>query len=199
MKINDHDFLDEIDEYWTLFLDRDGVINRRIPDRYVTSIDEFMPLPGVIQCIANLTQLFRRTVVVTNQQGVGKGEMTERDLTIIHDYLREQISGHGGYLDAIYYCPDLASVNSKRRKPAPGMAYEAQQDFPEIDFDKSVMIGDSLSDMEFGLRLGMRTVLVIGKHEEERALEDIDVDLRVRSLSSFCAMLSRDDSSDEDE
>ena len=147
-----------IDKSWTLFLDRDGVINRRLLDDYVKRWDEFEFLPGVKEAIAKLSRIFGRVVIVSNQQGIGKGLMTEKDLDHIHSMMVHEIEEAGGRIDAIYHCPELKEKNPECRKPKPGMALQAQKDFPEIDFEKSVMIGDSESDIEFGKRLGMLTV-----------------------------------------
>jgi histidinol-phosphate phosphatase family protein len=147
-----------VDSSWTLFLDRDGVINKRIVGNYVKSIDEFEFEDGALETIAKFSKLFGRIIVVTNQQGIGKGIMTESNLFEIHRYMSEEIERHGGRIDAVYYAPALASEQSELRKPNTGMAYLAQKDFPEIDFQKSVMIGDSDSDILFGQALGMITV-----------------------------------------
>ena len=147
-----------IDESWTLFLDRDGVINERIVGDYVKNIEEFQFIPGALEAIARFSKLFGRLVVVTNQQGIGKGLMTERNLMDVHRYMCSEIEKHGGKIDAVYFAPQLAKENSQLRKPNIGMALLAQQDFPEINFQKAVMIGDSDSDILFGQSLGMITV-----------------------------------------
>jgi len=153
-----------VDKSWTLFLDRDGVLNRRIIGGYVLHVDQFEWLPGVLPGLAKLTPLFGRTIIVTNQQGVGKGLMSTEDLRIIHSKMRQQAAFAGANIDAIYACTALASANAPCRKPSPGMADTAKQEFPRIDFAKSVIVGDSVSDMQFGQARGMRTVFV-GKPE----------------------------------
>ena len=180
----------EIDERWTLFLDRDGVINRRLPGAYVRTIDEFEWLPGAAEAIARLNRLFGLTIVVTNQQGIGKGLMGEADLQRVHEHLLGELAAAGGRIDAIYHCPDLASRTPNCRKPAPAMALQAQRDFPPIDFRRAVMVGDSISDMEFGQQLGMRCVLVEGKGDKVSTLEK-KPDLICRSLEEW-ARLTRD-------
>jgi len=149
-----------IDSSWSLFLDRDGVINKRIVDGYVTTWKDFKFLPGVKQALKSLGQMLGRIVIVTNQQGIGKGFMTEENLLEIHQQLIGEIVDFGGRIDNIYHCPFRAEENSYLRKPAPGMAYLAQEDFPEISFEKSIMVGDSTSDMQFGKNMGMSTVLI---------------------------------------
>jgi D-glycero-D-manno-heptose 1,7-bisphosphate phosphatase len=149
-----------IDHTWTLFLDRDGVINERLLGAYVRSLDEFKFLPEVPNAIAQLSAIFGRVIVVTNQQGIGKGLMTERNLCDVHDYMCAVVEGKGGKIDYCYFAPELDGAESKMRKPRPGMALKAQADFPEIHFERCVMVGDSDSDIVFGKQLGMKTVRV---------------------------------------
>ena len=146
--------------HFTLFLDRDGVINRRIPGSYVKDCSAFEFLEGSLEAVIGFRDLFTRIVVVTNQQGIGKGIMTTEDLNEVHDHMLKAINSAGGHIDKVYHCPKLASLNPRCRKPNPGMGEKAQADFPEIQFKESVMVGDSLSDMEFGIRLGMTTVFI---------------------------------------
>lgn len=149
-----------INEDWTLFLDRDGVINIRIIDGYVIQTDEFEFMPHVLDAFKIFKEKFKRIIIVTNQQGVGKGIMTCEDVDSVHDYMIKEIENHGGKIDKVYFCPQLKSVADNYRKPSPKMAYFAKDDFPEIDFSKSIMIGDMNSDIEFGKNAGMRTVFI---------------------------------------
>lgn len=149
-----------IDKSWTLFLDRDGVINKKIDNDYVRNVNQFEWLPGAIEAIVSLSKKFGRIIIVTNQQGIGKKWMTENDLESIHQYLKTEIEKAGGHIDAIYFAPQLKGENSPMRKPETGMALQAKKDFPEIDFKKSIMVGDSLHDMDFGKRMGMKTVFI---------------------------------------
>ena len=149
-----------IDENWTLFLDRDGVINRRIIDGYVTCWEEFDFLPGVLEAMKVFSQRFKYIVLVTNQQGVGKGLMTEEDLDAVHDAMMQEIEANEGRIDVILCCTQLASDPDNFRKPKPDMAYTAQEIFPDIDLAKSLMIGDGLSDIDFGRNAGMHTVFI---------------------------------------
>lgn len=150
----------KIDKTWTLFLDRDGVINVRLIDDYVKKLEEFEFLPGVLDAFKIFAEKFGRIIIVTNQQGVGKGLMTLKDVDVVHDFMVKEIEKQQGRIDKIYVCPQLKSDPDNFRKPSPRMAYMAQHDFPEIDFDKSVMIGDSNSDIEFGKNAGMYTILI---------------------------------------
>lgn len=149
-----------IDSDWTLFLDRDGVINKKLEGRYVTSPEELSIFPEALEAIANFSLLFGRIIIVTNQQGIGKELMTHDDLATIHNHLMEQIQYFGGRIDEIYYCPDLEYEDSLNRKPNPGMGFQAKKDFPEINFKKSIMVGDSVSDIQFGKTLQMTTVRI---------------------------------------
>ena len=157
-----------IDKGWALFLDRDGVLNRRIVDGYVTRWEEFIWLPGVLDALKVLSEVFGTVVVVSNQQGIGKGIMTSEAVTMIHSTLMNDVKKHGGRIDAIYYSPHLAKENSFLRKPNVGMGLQARKGFPSIHFRKSVMAGDSLSDMLFGRRLGMKTVFLSDNRSDLR-------------------------------
>ena len=154
------DWNSKIDKTWTLFLDRDGVINTRLVDDYVKNINEFEFMPGVLDAFRIFAEIFGKIIIVTNQQGVGKGLMTMKDVDIVHKFMLKEIENQKGRVDAIYVCPQLKSDPDNFRKPSPKMAYMAQHDFPEIDLDKSIMIGDMNSDLEFGKNCGMYTVFI---------------------------------------
>jgi D-glycero-D-manno-heptose 1,7-bisphosphate phosphatase len=148
-----------IDKNWTLFLDRDGVINKKLEDDYVKNWKEFSFTYRALEAISKLSILFGKIIVVTNQRGVGKGIMTELQLLLIHDKLMNFVNQNEGRIDKIYYCTDILET-SENRKPNTGMAKNAKLDFPEIDFKKSIIAGDSESDMVFGEKLGMKRVLI---------------------------------------
>ncbi|NQU34849.1 MAG: HAD family hydrolase [Bacteroidetes bacterium] len=181
------DFLKYIDNSWTLFLDRDGVINKRIFGGYVTSPDYFEFLPGVLESINFFSKIFNRIIVITNQQGVGKGIMTEIELNVVHDYMISEISTFGGRVDSIYYCTDLAHSVDNCRKPSIKMAQIALENFPEIDLNKSIMIGDSLSDIEFGKNAGMKTVFVSNIPSLEK--DSTSADIKVECLLDFKTLI----------
>ena len=149
-----------IDSSWTLFLDRDGVINTHLKGSYVTNIEELEFIEGVLKSIPVLNSIFGRIVIVTNQQCIGKGIITEKQLDEIHTYMLTEINKQGGNINKVYFAPQLANESSEMRKPNTGMAEAAKKDFPEIEFSKSIIVGDSLSDMEFGDRKGMKTVYI---------------------------------------
>jgi histidinol-phosphate phosphatase family protein len=149
-----------IDKSWTLFLDRDGVINKKIENDYVKKWEDFEFMPGVIEAFKIFTSIFGRIIIVTNQQGIGKGLMSEKELSEIHKKMLSEIQKAGGKVDAIYFAPQIKESNHTDRKPNVGMALKAKKEFPEINFRKSVMAGDSKSDMEFGSKLGMIKILI---------------------------------------
>ncbi|MEP7258894.1 MAG: HAD-IIIA family hydrolase [Flavitalea sp.] len=148
-----------ITKNWTLFLDRDGVINEEKYMDYVYSYDEFIFYEGVKEALKIMNGLFGPIVMVTNQRGVGKGLMTENDLLDIHTQMQKDIEIAGGRIDKIYYCTSLDNAHPDR-KPNPGMALIAQKENPRIEFTDSLMVGNNLSDMEFGKRSGMHTALI---------------------------------------
>ncbi|MBC8320234.1 MAG: HAD family hydrolase [Bacteroidetes bacterium] len=162
-----HDFLKNIDNTWSLFLDRDGVINKRIVGGYVKTPEQFEFLPGVLESLAFFASVFNRIIVITNQQGVGKGIMTEAELIEVNNHMINQIGKTGGRIDSVYYCTDVAESPHNCRKPSPKMADKAIRDFPEIDTKKSIMVGDSITDIEFGNNTGMKTIFVMSDNNDE--------------------------------
>ncbi len=160
----------------TVFLDRDGVINRKMPEgQYVRSLHEFHLLPGVPQAIARLNRAGSRVIVVSNQRGISLGLYTVDDVNTMHAELQSELAHHGASVDAFYFCPHGKDV-CNCRKPLPGLYEQAVAAFPEIAPAASVMVGDSLSDIEFGRRLGMRTVFITAdpthrKPGAEKAME----------------------------
>lgn len=159
----------DIDKTWSLFLDRDGVINKRIIDGYVRNIDEFVFLDGVLDAFRVFSEKFDKIFIVTNQQGVGKGIMTMAELEAVNNFMVEEVNKAGGRIDRIYCCTQLKSVPDNYRKPNPEMAFMAVRDF-DIDLSKSIMIGDTNSDIEFGKNAGMFTILV--GDEETKSMPD---------------------------
>ena len=179
-----------IDSRWTLFLDRDGIINRLREDDYVKCWEEFEFLPGVLESLPILNRIFGRLIIVTNQQGIGKGTMTQGAMEEVHQRMMEAIREKGGEIHGIYYCPALESDHHPCRKPDTGMADQAQKDFPQIEFIRSVMAGDSVTDMEFGRRLGMVNVL-IADESRTRSLNHDSWDYHYPDLLSFTAEMKK--------
>jgi histidinol-phosphate phosphatase family protein len=176
-------FVDQIQPEWTLFLDRDGVINVRPLNDYVRRLSDFTFLEGVEEALSILSGYFRHIFVVTNQQGVGKGLMSRQSLDEIHNFMINRIEQAGGLITRIYVCTELEHIAGNCRKPAPQMAFLAQKDYPDIDFSCSVMIGDTLSDMQFGRNAGMHTVYV------NQSDADVEADIHVGSLIEFAQLI----------
>lgn len=178
----------QFDKDWTLFLDRDGVINKEIIGSYVTTPEEFEFCEGAQQAIQTLSEIFGKVVVVTNQRGVGRGLMTIDTLRQIHGVMRQGINATGGRIDKVYAATAVAD-DDHNRKPNVGMGLQAREDFPEIDFHKSVMVGNSLSDMEFGKRLAMHTVFLTSKHEPYPMPHDL-IDEQFASLQDWAKSIA---------
>lgn len=174
-----------IDKSWTLFLDRDGVINEKLENDYVKHSTEFNFIDGVLPALATLNQIFGTIVIVTNQQCIGKGIITVDDLELIHKNMLYEITYLKGRIDKVYFAPQLAIENHPFRKPNIGMALQAQKDFPQINFEKSIIVGDSISDMQFGKTAGMKTVFISNETETNEL-----IDFQFKGLAYFAHTLS---------
>jgi D-glycero-D-manno-heptose 1,7-bisphosphate phosphatase len=175
-----------------VFLDRDGVLNRKVPEgQYVTSWSGFRILPGVPDAIARLNRAGLLAVVVSNQRGISRSLYTAEDVEAIHVAFQRDLSACGAHIDAFFFCPhDRGQCNC--RKPLPGLFQQAQARFPAITAESSVMIGDSLVDMEFAHRLGMTAILIENDPRELRPGTDAaleSADLRCKSLQDAVEVL----------
>jgi D-glycero-D-manno-heptose 1,7-bisphosphate phosphatase len=178
-------FINEIDSTWTLFLDRDGVINKEKQDDYIRNLSEFQFMENALEALQKITPIFSKVILVTNQRGVGRGLMTNEHVNEIHEFLKSQIEHKGGKLDGVFFAPDL-DKEALNRKPNSGMALQAKELFPEINFEKSIMVGNRLSDMEFGKRLGMKTIYIQSTHPLDEAHDLIDLKLdSLHELTSY--------------
>lgn len=184
----------------TFFFDRDGIVNQRIIGGYVTSVEDFVFMPEIIPLFRMVKDTGFLTILVTNQQGIGKGLMTEDDLAAIHAVMQERFRDEAGStFDDIYFAGerDLSSKNgccgdrpaTNRRKPSPAMFLEAHERWG-IDFTASWMLGDSRSDAEAGRAAGVRTILV-GDYENNEA--DVVVP-SLRALRPLMPQLLAEDS-----
>lgn len=170
-----------------VFLDRDGVINAKLPEgRYVSHESEFRLLPGVIPALRTIERLGYLRVVITNQRGIGRGLMTEEQLNTVHEFMNQQLTSGGVKLDAIYYCPHDEGENCTCRKPQPGMILNVGRDL-EIDLHLSYMVGDSPADIGAGKLAGTRTVRITEGTDET-------ADLVFPNLAAFARFL--DDQTD---
>ncbi|GHU63383.1 D-glycero-alpha-D-manno-heptose-1,7-bisphosphate 7-phosphatase [Bacteroidia bacterium] len=175
--------------YNALFLDRDGVINIQRPGDYVKSTDEFVFIDSVLEALQILDDLFEYIIIITNQRGVGRGLMSLSDLEAVHHYMTETIASNGGRIDRIYVCTetDDSHVN---RKPNPGMALLAKQDFPDVDFTNSFVAGDSLSDMQFAENVGISAVL-IGNKYSDKEISSLNIAAHYPDLFTFARQLKK--------
>ncbi|MFT3934397.1 MAG: HAD family hydrolase [Chitinophagaceae bacterium] len=179
--------LQAVDKNWTLFLDRDGVLNHDKVGSYIFNTEEFRFYDGVLEALKIFNQVFGNIIIVTNQRGVGKGLMSELDLMQIHNKMLKETEEAGGRIDAIYYATSLDN-NHPERKPHPGMALKAKSDFAEIDFSKSIMVGNNISDMEFGRNAGMHTVFMLTT-QPDLQLPHPAIDLAYNNLLKFALSL----------
>jgi len=176
-----------IDKTWTLFIDRDGVINHEKKEDYILHWGEFAFYDGVKNAMKTLNEKFGVIVIVTNQRGVGKGLMSEDDLHNIHKNMVDEIIKEGGRVDRIYYCTSLDNA-SPNRKPNAGMALQAKQHFPQIDFNKAIMVGNKPSDMQFGRNAGVQTVFLATTNPEV-PFPNVLIDYRFNNLLEFAKAL----------
>ncbi len=179
--------LNKIDKDWTIFIDRDGVINKELPGTYVLNWDQFDFCEGVLPALEILNKKFKRIVIVSNQRGVGKELMSLDDLEAIHKEMQKEIVAAGGRIDKIYFCTEVDGT-CFNRKPNPGMAIQSIKDFPNIDFEKSIMIGNKPGDMRFGRSAGMYTVFLTTTNPDQ-PFPHPDIDLRFASLLEFARSL----------
>lgn len=180
--------LNNIDKTWTIFLDRDGVINDEKHMDYIHTWEEFTFYPGVKEAIRIFSEVFLHLFIITNQRGVGKGVTRLEDLELIHKNMLSEITDEGGRIDAVYFCTDVEE-SSPCRKPNTGMGLLAKKEFPAVDFSKTIMVGNSMSDMEFGKRLGAKTILV--RSGKEIDMKDQRIDAVYDSLISFAKALTK--------
>ncbi len=166
-----------VDSTWSLFLDRDGVINERIWNGYVLNYEQFNFRTNTLEALRKLSNYFSHTVIVTNQQCVSKNLITLTELDTIHNNMLQEIQSAGGKIHSIFAAVEERNSPPFRRKPNNVMGLEAKNQFPAIDFSKSIMVGDTDSDIQFGKNLGMKTILI--KSEEKTILK---ADLEISNL-----------------
>jgi histidinol-phosphate phosphatase family protein len=130
----------------TIILDRDGVLNRKPPQaRYVRDWSEWAWCDGSLEALRLLRESGHRTIIASNQPGIGRGVMSEADLTAVHDRMQNEVAQAGGRIDAIYHCPHNWDDGCDCRKPKPGLLYQAQRNF-HLDLTRTPFIGDDERD-----------------------------------------------------
>lgn len=160
------------------FLDRDGVINRKMPDgQYVTRWEEIEFLPKVPEAISLLAKAGFYVLVVTNQRCVAKGLLTASELEKIHTRMCQELAAQGASIAEVYYCPHESDPPCGCRKPAPGLLLKAAREHA-IDLQGSWMIGDSAIDVEAGREAGCKTIQIM----DGSSAEESQADLRAKTL-----------------
>ena len=178
--------LKNINSSWTLFIDRDGVVNDEKHLDYIHTWDEFKFYEGVKQAFKIFNKKFGIIIMVTNQRGVAKGLTKIEDLHLIHRNMLQEIENAGGRIDRIYFSTEMEGEN---RKPNPGMGLQAKKDYPNIDLSESVMIGNTLSDMEFGRNLGVAMNIFLPTTRKDIPLNHEDIDFVFDDLISVAKAL----------
>jgi len=151
-----------------VFFDRDGVVNKRLTDDYVKSWGEFEFLPDIYMTLSQVKEWGYLAIIVSNQRGIARGLMTEKDLQAIHTKMQKELKAKINVeFDDIYHCPHDNDTDCDCRKPKPGMILQAAEKW-DIDLSESWLIGDSESDVLAGNAAGCRTIL-IGDQETTEA------------------------------
>ena len=168
-----------------IFLDRDGVLNRKMPEGvYVAEWAQFTWLPGAVEAVARMKRAGLTVIVVSNQRGIALGRLTTMQLKDLHDKMQDHLARNNAPLDAIYYCPhDHGQCHC--RKPDTGLFEQAYKRFPGANAQNSVVIGDSLSDIQAGRRLGMKTIFIQGEPDRQKAGADAAAILADAVVSSL--------------
>lgn len=172
--------------YPGLFLDRDGVIIENRP-AYVRSWSDVSIIPGALTALVKASSSPYKIVIVTNQSAVGRGIMTMGQAKAINDELMRMIEQAGGRIDAVYMCPHAPQANCSCRKPQPGLITQAAGEL-SLDLNRSILIGDALSDLLAGRRAGVRKLaLVLTGRGKDQALrpkpENLDTIVTYNSLA----------------
>lgn len=153
----------------TVFLDRDGTINVKAAEgSYIFRPEDMSLLPGAGQAVHRLNAASLRVIVVTNQRAVALGLIDEAGLAQVNRRLEDLLAEHGAHLDGIYVCPH-AKDSCECRKPAGGLLVRARADFPDIDFARAVLIGDSESDVDAALACGVEAIRLAPAQTPTRA------------------------------
>jgi len=161
-----------------VFLDRDGVVNRKAPEgHYITRWEDMEFLPGVAEAITILHRAGFSVIVVSNQRCVAKGLLSLADLEHLHRRMLEHFASAGAAINAVYYCPHDVQPPCSCRKPAPGMLLQAARE-QQIDLSGSWMVGDSDIDIQAGRSAGCRTVRIL----RAGVIPEVQADLSVASL-----------------
>jgi D-glycero-D-manno-heptose 1,7-bisphosphate phosphatase len=165
-----------------LFLDRDGVIN--IDHGYVHKKENFNFIDGIFDLVKMANKHHFKVIVVTNQAGIARGLYSEDDFNVLTEWMISEFNKNNAYIDKVYfspYHPTEGRGNYKQdhisRKPKPGMLLNSKEDF-DIDFSRSMLIGDKYSDIQSGMSVGMGLNLLLSRKIEKNAYEFHDKNFR---------------------
>jgi len=168
--------------YDVIFLDRDGTLN---PDPgYIATIGDFKLYPFTMDALKKLSTFSNHLVIITNQSGVSRGLIDPKELDKIHNQFIKNCEQSNVTISGLYVCTDLPGKGSTRRKPESGMFLEAASDLA-INLNRCLMIGDSVSDMQAGIRLNMDTMLVLtgrGLETQKKLSKEFSVTYTVGNL-----------------
>ena len=157
----------------TIFLDRDGTLNVKPPRaHYIESVEAFVWIDGAKEALRMLKEAGYRLILITNQPGIARGNLTEETLAEIHHKMQADLAKIGAGIDAIYYCPHNWEEECECRKPKPGMLFQAQRDF-SLNLRECIMIGDDERDMHAAHAAGCRGILVDDSYTLRHAVDDI--------------------------
>ena len=150
-----------------VFLDRDGTLIEDVP--YCSRVEDVRLFPGAAKAITLLIKSGYKVIVVTNQSGIGRGYFPDQAVYDIHEHIKSQLAFKGAFIDAFYYCPHIPMDECECRKPNSGLIIEAKNDF-DIELNQSFIVGDSLTDVEAGQKVGVVGVLLGSGHGNDSRL-----------------------------
>lgn len=138
-----------------LFLDRDGVVNKE--KNYLYKIEDFEFIDGVFETCRYFQEQDYLIIIVTNQAGIARGKYSEKDFYILTEWMFREFRKEDINISGIYHCPHHPEFDGKCdcRKPKPKMILDAQKEF-DIDFSRSILVGDKNSDVEAGINAGIK-------------------------------------------
>jgi D-glycero-D-manno-heptose 1,7-bisphosphate phosphatase len=166
-----------------VILDRDGVINED-SDEFIKSVDEWQPIPGSLEAIAQLSQAGFTIAIASNQSGIGRGLLDYDALFAIHARMQRAVTDLGGKIDLIEFCPETPENATNMRKPGPGMLLDIARRL-QTPLDGVPFVGDSLSDIQAARAAGARPILVLSgkglrtKKDHELSEAEVFQDLAV--------------------
>jgi D-glycero-D-manno-heptose 1,7-bisphosphate phosphatase len=169
-----------------VFLDRDGVINRKAPEgEYISRWEDMEFCAGVFSAVLDLQRAGFKIIVITNQRGIALGKVRFKDVEDIHSRMKEAFAKHGVEIAGIYFCPHDIPENCQCRKPKPGLLLQAAQEHA-LDLSRSWMIGDAISDIEAGRNAGCKTVRILSATSLETG---VTADITAADLASAARKL----------